>query len=130
MAQPVDQNSRLLANLEGLVQRLEAIETKVAVLDKRVVSLQKKDGMGLIMCTRHLMCRPPAFLEPFSFRLARAMNGIVGLKEAIKSENRIVRYIWIFLFAAASAATVFFTYQTAMEYFDENSYTKVSVYLV
>lgn len=50
---------------------------------------------------------------------------IIGLKESIKTENRLIRGVWAAMFILAVGATVYYLYQTIFDYSDNPTATSV-----
>lgn len=72
------------------------------------------------------LARIAAFLGCILNQLVKSVTGIIGLKEAVLTQNRILRFIWASLLILGTFATGFFIYKTACNYFDEPTYTTVS----
>lgn len=68
------------------------------------------------------------FVGALGERLANAVTGVIGLKESVSKKNRMLRYIWSFLFTVGFLATVLICVATVVEYLDEPTLTKVSIH--
>lgn len=56
------------------------------------------------------------FAGPMSTQLTESVTAVVGLREAITSEYRVIRFIWTALFVIGIGATMFYLSDTLQEF--------------
>lgn len=76
------------------------------------------------------LLKVPRFAGSMSAELAEYITAIVGLREAIVSEYRLVRYIWTVLFVVGLGATAYYLSDTVAEFIACPTSTSVSTTFV
>lgn len=61
------------------------------------------------------------------YQITQHITGVIGLEEAITWKSKPIRFVWAILLLGGVACTIWLIYQSAVDFFDEKTATKVGL---